>query len=189
VNLSTISALLTVALTVLATPGCGGGARGTATDAGDIEGRGDGSVTVDVHNAEKRCGEPGKYFSAYNAEQVAMLSDCTVLVGRFQQDSVSALEDFSGLEKVRKIEGMLNVFRSGGFRTLRGLDNLEVIEGTLSIHQNWNLTSISALGKLHTITGDLFINDNDKLSQAEVDAFAARVAVGGSKMVRPTVAP
>src|SRR5690242_7187408 len=63
--------------------------------------------------AEKRCGESrDTYFSAYTVEQLAKLSDCTVLVGHFQEDSVSDLKDFAALKNVRRIEGFLNVFRS-----------------------------------------------------------------------------
>jgi hypothetical protein len=181
---------LSAACIVVASLGCGG-AGGTRTDAADVHGVhdvGEAAALGDVVPADKRCGTPETYFSAYSTADIVKLSDCTILVGRFQQDSVTQLEDFAGLEKVRKIEGWLNVFRSG-FLSLRGFDNLEVIEGNLSIHQNWKLNSLSALGKLHTITGDLYIMNNDRLSQAEVDAFAARVTVGGTKTVRPMNAP
>jgi hypothetical protein len=131
---------------------------------------------------EKRCGEsPDVYFSVVTLAELAKFSDCTVVVGRFQEDSVAALEDFSSLMNVWKIEGMLNVFRSPGFLTLHGLENLEVVEGDLFVHLNANLRSIAALAKLRTVTGNFFIRGNDQLPQAEVDSIGARVTVGGMK--------
>lgn len=142
----------------------------------------DGVVADSGTVPEKRCGEsPDTYFSAYTVEQLAELSDCTVLVGRFQEDSVGELEDFAALKNVRRIEGALNVFRSPGFLTLHGLENLEEVEGDLYIHLNPNLMSIAALVALHTVTGNLVINNNDQLPQTEVEALGARVAVGGTK--------
>ncbi len=134
---------------------------------------------------EKRCGETAETLTGlYSTEDIARFAGCTTLVGRFQEDSVSALEDFSGLESVRNIEGTLNVFRSPGFRTLRGLDNLEIVQGNLFIHLNPNLTSIAALAKLHTVTGNLFVANNDVLPQSELDALGARVQVGGEKTLK-----
>jgi hypothetical protein len=138
---------------------------------------------VDV---DKRCGEsPDTYFGAATVEQLAAFSDCTVLVGHFQEDSVSELKDLSALKNVRRVEGFLNVFRSPGFLTLHGLENLEVVEGHLAIHANLNLTSIAALGKLRAVTGNLDIYDNGTLPQTEVESLAARVAVGGTKTLGP----
>jgi hypothetical protein len=132
--------------------------------------------------AEKRCGErPDVYFSAHTVADLAKFSDCTVLVGHFQEDSVSGLMDLEALKNVRRIEGFLNVFRSPGFLTLHGLENLEVVEGNLAIHLNENLMTIAALGKLRSVTGYLYIGGNNKLPQAEVEALGARVAVGGMK--------
>ena len=136
--------------------------------------------------AEKRCGEsPDVYFSAYSVEQLAAFSDCTVLVGRFQEDSVRDLEDFAALRNVTRIEGVLNVFRSPGFVTLHGLDNLEVVQGDVFIHLNENLVSIAALGKLRSVTGNLMIANNDRLPQAEVESVAAPITVGGTKTLMP----
>ena len=133
---------------------------------------------------EKRCGtSPSTYFSAYTTDDISRLADCTVLVGIFQEDSVGELRDFSGLEKVRRIEGGLNVFRSPGFTSLRGLDNLETVDGNLSIHLNENLTSLGALANLRLVTGNLYIHSNGALPQAEVEALGARVTVGGKKQL------
>jgi hypothetical protein len=135
--------------------------------------------------AEKRCGEsPDTYFSAYTMEDLAELADCTVLVGLFQEDSVTELEDLSALNNVRRIEGGINVFRSPGFLTLDGLDNLEVVDGNLSIHLNPNLQSIAALGKLRVVTGNFRVALNEQLPQSEVEQLAARVTVGGTKSLQ-----
>jgi hypothetical protein len=39
----------------------------------------------------------------------------------------------------------------------------------------------AALGKLHTVTGNLFVVSNDMLPRSEVEAFGARVQIGGEK--------
>lgn len=132
--------------------------------------------------AEKRCGEsPDVYFSAYTVEQLAKFSDCTVLVGRFQEDSVRELTDLAALANVRRIEGAMNIFRSPGFLTLHGLENLETVDGSLFIHLNENLVSLEALGKLRTVTGDLSIHGNPRVPQMQVDQLGARITVGGKK--------
>ena len=131
---------------------------------------------------EKRCGEsPDTYFSAYTVADLEKYSGCTVLIGHFQEDSVTELEDLAALSKVTRIEGFLNIFRSPGFRTLRGLDNLETVDGHMAVHANPNLVSIAALGKLRTVTGNLFIYDNDLLPRAEVETIGFNIAVGGQK--------
>ncbi|MDP2269193.1 MAG: hypothetical protein Q8K32_00600 [Archangium sp.] len=133
---------------------------------------------------EKRCGESAEtYFSASAVEDLEALADCTILVGRFQQDSVAQLQDFAPLQNVWKIEGALNVFRSPGIVSLHGFENLQIVEGSLFIHQNENLETIGALGKLRTVTQRLYIGGNRLLPQAQVDAFASRVTVCGSKDV------
>jgi hypothetical protein len=140
--------------------------------------------------AEKRCGEsPDVYFSIYSVEQLATFSDCTVLVGRLQEDSVRDLEDLAALRNVKRIEGVINIFRSPGFLTLHGLENLEVVEGDVFIHLNPNLVSIAALGKLRTVTGNLVIASNYRLPQAEVEAVAAPISVGGTKTLTSSSAP
>lgn len=137
---------------------------------------------TDAAVPEKRCGDsPTASFSAYDQQALAKFADCTILVGRFQEDSVRDLMDLAALANVRRVEGTINIFRSPGFVTLHGLENLEEIEGNLFIHLNDNLTSIAALGKLRTITGDLYIKANPLLPQAEVEALGARVTVGGMK--------
>jgi hypothetical protein len=134
---------------------------------------------------EKRCGEsPEVYISIYRQEDLAKLSDCTVLVGHIQEDSVEELADLAALKNVRRIEGFLNIFRSPGFVTLHGLENLETVDGFVAIHLNPNLTSIAALGKLRTITRDLWIDNNDLVPRAEIEALGARVAVGGMKTLQ-----
>lgn len=132
----------------------------------------------------KRCGDnSATVVSAYTPEELAQYSDCEILVGRFQQDSVSELSDYAALSKIKKIEGGLHLFRSPGLQTLHGFENLEVVEGDLLINQNWNLTSIEALAKLRTVTGMLYVWENDRLPQAQIDRLGVRVRVGGEKIL------
>jgi hypothetical protein len=139
---------------------------------------------------EKRCGQsPDTYFSAHTVEDLERYSDCTVLVGHFQEDSVAELKDLAALRNVTRIEGYLNVFRSPGFLTLRGLDNLETVDGHVAIHSNPNLISIAALGKLRTVTGNLFIGYNDQLPQTEVERIGSNVTVGGETTLAKSAAP
>ena len=145
---------------------------------------------TDASVAEKRCGDsPDVYLYFSSVEQLAEFADCTVLVGRLQEDSIQQLEDFAALRNVTRIEGALNVFRSPGFLTLHGLENLEAVQGDVFIHFNPNLTSIAALGKLRTVTGNLIIVGNDRLPQAEVEAVAAPITVGGTKTLMQASAP
>ena len=130
---------------------------------------------------EKRCGEPNLIFSAYSVAELEKYADCTVLVGRFQQDSVAGLTDLAALGNVRAIEGMLNLFRSPGFLTLHGLENLEHVEGTLAIHLNDNLGSLRALEKLHTVTDRLYVHGNPRVPADDLEWLGARVMVGGQK--------
>jgi len=149
----------------------------------------DASVDADPPDAtvaEERCVEgPGFPFGAHTVAELAKFSDCTVLVGRIQEDSVRDLMDLAALGNVRHVEGTINIFRSPGFVTLHGLENLEEIDGSLFVHLNDNLTSIAALGKLRTVTGSLLIQYNPLLPQAEVDIIAAGITVGGSKTISP----
>jgi len=134
---------------------------------------------------EKRCGDsPETYFSIYNVAQLAEFADCTVLVGRLQEDSVRDLQDFAALKNVWKVEGVINLFRSPGFLTLHGLENLQIVEGNLFVHLNENLMSVAALEKLHTVTGDVLFESNPLVPRAELDALDARVTVGGTKTLR-----
>jgi hypothetical protein len=139
---------------------------------------------------EKQCGQdPSMYFSAYNVAQLEMYAECTVLVGHFQEDSVTDLQDFAALQHVKKIVGFLNVFRCPGFVTLHGLENLETVEGNLAIHLNDNLTSLRALQKLRVVTGNLFVGSNPKVPQSDVDWLGARVQVGGEKSLNGVTVP
>lgn len=135
---------------------------------------------------EKICGESrDTYFSVYSVGELQAYSDCTTLVGHFQEDSVTELHDLAALKNVRKVEGNINIFRSPGFLTLHGLENLEVVDGSLFIHLNPNLESIRALGKLHTVTGTLHVQYNDKVPMADLEWLRPRVTVGGTKTIEP----
>jgi hypothetical protein len=150
------------------------GSSGSATD-------GEPSAPV-AAVPEKICGESPttQLYVPFN-EGFEMYAGCTVLVGYFQLDSVSKLPDFAPLKDLRKLEGRMNIFRSGSFVTLHGLENLELVEGNLSIHLNWNLTSLRALEKLEQVTGNLHVASNDLVPQADLDWLGAKVQVGGTK--------
>jgi hypothetical protein len=155
---------------------CGSG--GPATD-------GEPSAPVNAV-PEKICGEsPTTRLYVPLGDGFQMYAECTVLVGYFQLDSVSDLPDFAPLKNLRKIEGRMNIFRSGSFVTLHGLENLELVEGNLSIHLNWNLTSLRALEKLERVTGNLHVSSNDLVPQADLDWLGAKVQVGGTKTLDP----
>lgn len=135
---------------------------------------------------EKVCGEsPTTRLEVPFEEGFQMYADCTVLVGYFQLDSYSELPDFAPLKNLRKLEGRMNIFRSGGFVTLQGLENLELVEGNLAIHLNWNLTSLRALEKLERVTGNLHVASNALVPQADLDWLSAKVDVGGTKTLNP----
>lgn len=141
---------------------------------------------VDDAAPEKRCGESrDTYFSAYTAEQLLAYADCTILVGHFQEDSVTELQDLAALKNVTKVEGNINIFRSPGFLTLHGLENLEMVDGNLYIHLNPNLESLRALNKLQTVTGNVLINYNDVVPPADLEWLGSRVNVGGTKTIEP----
>jgi hypothetical protein len=133
---------------------------------------------------EKRCGESREtLFSAYSVDDLAAYADCTVLIGHFQEDSVSGLQDLAALKNVHTIEGTINIFRSPGFVTLHGLENLQVVDGNLYIHLNPNLESLRALMRLHTVKGNLLVNNNDLVPPEDLMWLDGRVAVGGSKVI------
>ena len=141
---------------------------------------------VDDAVPEKRCGESrDAYFSAYTLEQLQAYADCTILVGHFQEDSVSELQDLAALKNVTKVEGNINIFRSPGFLTLHGLENLEVVDGNLYIHLNPNLESLRGLVKLQTVTGNMLIEYNDVVPSTDLEWLGNRVSVGGIKTIAP----
>lgn len=134
---------------------------------------------------EKRCGESrDTLFSAYSVDQLAEYADCTILVGHFQEDSVSELQDLAALINVRKVEGNINIFRSPGFITLHGLENLEEVDGSLYVHLNPNLESIRALSRLHNVTGNLVVEYNDLVPPLDLDWLRPRVTVGGTMTLK-----
>lgn len=133
---------------------------------------------------EKRCGESRQtLFSAYSVDELAEYADCTVLVGHFQEDSVTELHDLAALKNVRKVEGTINIFRSPGFISLHGLENLEEVDGNLYVHLNPNLESIRALSRLHNVTGNLLVEYNDLVPPLDLDWLRPRVTVGGTKTI------
>ena len=69
--------------------------------------------------------------------------------------------------------------------TLTSIDMpaLTSVNGGLTIGANTALTSLEGMSGLTTVVGDLYLRGNDCLSQAEAEAFAARISVGGGVTV------
>jgi len=67
--------------------------------------------------------------------------------------------------------------------SLDGLSNITSVGNDLYIIKNDSLTSLDGLSNLTTVGGLLDIEDNDCLSQAEAEAFAAGLSVGGYVVV------
>lgn len=148
------------------------------------------SAPLDAAVAEKKCGDdPSVNFGTHTVEELARFADCTVLVGRFQDDSVRGPVELASLRNVRRVEGAINVFRSPrGHDASRRREPGGGPREFLRPHER-QLRSIAALRKLRTVTGNLHILLNPMLPQSEVDERGARVAVGGvTTLVLPAAA-
>jgi hypothetical protein len=175
-SIESIRRIGALAVLLVATGSCG-------SDESTIQGEPNEQVAV----PEKICGEsPTAELVVPLADGFQRYAECTVLIGSLQLDSIRDLPDFAPLGNVRKIEGRMNIFRSGSFVTPHGLENLELVEGNLSIHMNWNLTSVRALEKLARVTGSLFVSNNELVPQADLDWLGAKVDVGGTKTLLPS---
>lgn len=146
------------------------------------------------------CGAPDELFDIAIESDLDELANCTTIAGslRFGDTQFAAID---GLESLRVIEGTLNLFRNPSLVDLGGLANLERVGGELLVHFNDSLASpqltrvrecgelfvasnasITELGldALATVSGDLSILANPVLSQADAEAFAAQLEVGGA---------
>jgi hypothetical protein len=68
-------------------------------------------------------------------------------------------------------------------RAIDGLEGVVELAGKLRIENNRYLGGLDGLGGLERVGGDLVIQGNGSLSQAEAEAFAAALEVGGSVTV------
>lgn len=176
---ATLTLAFAIAVTSVTATGCSstGTEEGTANEAPKDSFEPRGAVP------EKTCGQPDTYWQGFKPPGTET-AGCTMLLGRIQLDS-TAEEDLStfGGAHLATVKGFVNVFRTH-LRTLRGLENLRVVDGNLSIHRNVELTSLTALQSLREVTGNLYVSGNPKIPQSELDAFSARVKVGGERVLR-----
>jgi hypothetical protein len=179
------SAALTLAFAVAVTSVTTTGCFSTGTEEGNANEAPKDSFEPRGAVPDKTCGQPDTYWKVFHPPGTET-AGCTTLLGWIQLDSTAEedLSTFGGAHLVT-VKGFVNVFRTN-LRTLRGLDNLRVVDGNLSIHLNDELTSLTALQSLREVTGNLYVSSNPKIPQSELDAFSARVKVGGERMIRST---
>lgn len=110
-----------------------------------------------------RCGEPGVI-----VEDVDELVGCTTLAGelRFGDTQLAAIE---GLERLRVIEGTLNLFRNPNLVDL-GLPALQLVGGELLVHHN-ELLERADLPSLREV-GALLVTTNAAMSEVGLDGLA-----------------
>jgi len=90
-----------------------------------------------------------------------------------------SLPNLSGLKSLGDVGDELFISANDSLETLAGLENVQSME-KLRLIYNQALMSLDGLSGLKTVRGDLTIKDNPELSQAEAEAFAARIDVAGS---------
>ena len=83
------------------------------------------------------------------------------------------------MPSITSVGGYLYIMSNESLSSIE-LPNLTSADRDLSISNNDALTSLANLPNLTSVGGYLSINHNDCLSQAEAEAFAATVTVGGS---------
>jgi hypothetical protein len=80
---------------------------------------------------------------------------------------------------LRFVGGELSVRITEELATLEGLGGLCEV-GALVVEVNFALEDLDGLRSLRRVHGDVRIEDNPRLSTAEIDAFLARIEVGGT---------
>jgi hypothetical protein len=86
----------------------------------------------------------------------------------------------TSLDGLRNVDGDLAVESNLRLVSLEGLESLETVGGDLQITGNIELFTLSPLGSLERVEGDQHIYENPMLPSSEIDAFVARVSVGGT---------
>lgn len=89
------------------------------------------------------------------------------------------LSDVSALANLVQVTGEVYFISNAALPSLTGLEGLHSA-GTLRLIANPSLGGLEGLSGLETLSGNLEIRDNPALPQAEAEAFAERVEVGGS---------
>ncbi len=135
------------------------------------------------------------------------LSSLEVIDGFVAFREALSINSLEGMEGVRQIGGSLTIYRTplsmlvglegltevggdlvieeGGLRVLQGLDSLVSIGGDLRITSTRDLFTLANLRSLRRVEGDLHIYFNPSLPESEVDAFIARIEVGGTVFRSP----
>jgi hypothetical protein len=135
------------------------------------------------------------------SEDIAAVAGCTHVLGTLRVGD-TLLTHLDGLNSIDTVDEMLIVFRNTDLTDTGGLSRVRAVGDTVSIRFNSTLpsiglkslteaggldieyndvlTSLDDLAALRVIEGDLTINGNPMLSQAEAEAFAAGITVGGT---------
>lgn len=95
---------------------------------------------------------------------------------------LDGLISLRGLSRLEAVGGRLYLRDLESIETLAGLDGLRTV-GELQIFNNDSLRSLEGLPQLERVAGRLSITWNPHLPQSEIDAFLARVEVGGPVVV------
>jgi hypothetical protein len=111
---------------------------------------------------------------------ISAMSGVTSVADGIVIKNVPLLDDLSPLADVSEL-GNLMVFGTG-IEDLHGLESLTNVQFLVAISANPSLTTLDGLDALTTVE-DLFISGNPLLPQAEAEAFAATVDVGGEVVV------
>lgn len=80
------------------------------------------------------------------------------------------------------VGSLLLIWGNDSLSSLDGLPSLSTV-GNLEIRSNDSLSSLSGLSSLTAVSANLSIYDNDCLNQAEAEAFATSIDVGGNVKV------
>lgn len=83
----------------------------------------------------------------------------------------SALEDFTGFEKLCSIAADFSVANNPKLTSLRGLEALDRFGWLVAIRNNPELASIEALSGVTEIRSDITVIDNPKLPQCQVERW------------------
>lgn len=153
---------------------------------------------------ERVCGAPETMFDVATPADLVEIEGCTSIAGSLRIGDTQFVE-LAGLDRLRVVEGSLNLFRNAALVDL-GLSQLERVGGTLSVHFDDRLDSVAlpslqavggllissnaslsspGLDALDRVDGDLRILNNPRMPRAEAEAFAAQIDVGGTVEISP----
>merc|ERR1711904_29087 len=87
----------------------------------------------------------------------------------------------AGLEKLKIVEGSLEIRDNPTLTTLDGLQNLQCVGDSLEIKRNDGINSLSGLSKLEAVGGDLHVGWNKNLNSLQ--KLQNLVSLGGNLMI------